>query len=60
MKHFKFMEKEELKNRWISILRQKASDYEHPARNKGEVVYEPSIDVICNEIEAFFTGLNNE
>jgi hypothetical protein len=49
---------EELKNRWISILRQKAS-YEHEARKRGEVVCSPSIDEICNEIEAFFVGLNH-
>lgn len=48
--------KEELKNRWVKILRQKA-EYEHNARKNGEVVCEPSIDDICNEIEAFFTGL---
>ena len=47
---------EELKNRWIKILRRKAS-YEHEERIKGEVVVSPSIDDICNEIEAFFAGL---
>ena len=50
--------KEELANRWISILRMKA-DYEHTARKKGETVCEPSIDDICNEIEAYFTGIIN-
>ncbi len=50
------MEKEELKNRWISILRHKA-EYEHEARKNGETVTRPDIDDICNEIEAFFTGL---
>lgn len=49
---------EELKNRWINLLRQKAS-YEHNARKNGELVAEPSIDDICNEIEAFFTGLTS-
>ena len=50
---------EELKNRWIGLLRQKASEYEHEARKKGTIVAEPSLDDICNEIEAFFTGLTN-
>jgi hypothetical protein len=49
---------EELKNRWVGLLRMKASEYEHKARKRGEVVYEPSLDDICNEMEAFFTGLN--
>lgn len=53
------MEKEELKNRWISILRGKASEYEHTARENGEIVCSPSIDTICNEIDVFFTGLIN-
>lgn len=48
---------EELKNRWISLLRMKA-DYEHKERKAGKVVASPSIDDICNEIEAFFVGLN--
>ena len=47
----------ELKDRWVQILRGKASEYEHKARGDGEVVCSPSIDQICNEIEAFFTGL---
>jgi len=51
------MNKEELKNRWISLLRRKAK-YEHEERKAGKVVVSPSIDDICNEIEAFFTGLN--
>ena len=50
---------QELKNRWINLLRIKASDYEHKARKNGEQVTEPSIDDICNEMEAFFTGLDN-
>ncbi len=49
---------EELKKRWIALLRGKASEYEHKARKKGEIVSGPSIDDICNEIEAFFAGLN--
>jgi len=52
------MTKEELKERWVELLRMKAA-YEHEARGRGEVVSSPSIDDICNEIEAFFTGLNN-
>jgi hypothetical protein len=48
---------EQLFDRWIKLLRQKAT-YEHEARKKGEVVASPSIDDICNEIEAFFTGFN--
>ena len=47
---------EELKNRWISILRTKA-EYEHNSRKNGETVASPSIDDICNEIEAFFAGV---
>ena len=51
------MNKQELKERWISILRHKAK-YEHDERKSGKIVASPSIDDICNEIEAFFTGLN--
>ena len=50
----------ELADRWISLLKGKASKYEHTARKNGEVVVEPSIDGICNEITAFFTGLINK
>lgn len=46
-----------LADRWISILRQKA-EYEHVARKNGEVVCSPSIDDICNEMLAYFTGIN--
>ena len=53
------MNKKELKDRWIVLLRQKASFFEHEARKRGETVAEPSLDDICNEIEAFFTGLEN-
>jgi len=49
----------DLAARWISSLRMKASEYEHPARRDGEVVTSPSIDDICNEINAFFTGLRS-
>ena len=52
------MTKEELKKRWISILRAKAG-YEHSARTNKEIVTSPDIDNICNEMEAFFTGLDN-
>lgn len=51
------MNLEELKERWVGILRGKASAYEHPARKNGEVISSPDIDNICNEIEAFFAGL---
>lgn len=47
----------ELKERWIQILRQKASQYEHLARKNGETVTSPSLDDLANEMEAFFTGL---
>jgi hypothetical protein len=47
----------DLKERWISLLRNKASQYEHEARKNGETVTGPSLDDICNEMEAFFTGL---
>lgn len=49
----------ELKDRWVSLLRHKAADYEHKARKNGEIVVGPSIDDICNEILAFFVGLEN-
>jgi len=53
------MNNEELKDRWITLLRHKASDYEHKDRQNGKIVSSPSIDDICNEIEAFFVGLTN-
>jgi hypothetical protein len=49
---------EQLKARWESILRSKASQYEHEARKEGKVVTGPSIDDICNEMDAFFIGLS--
>ena len=49
---------QELEKRWIGLLRMKASEYEHTARKAGKVVSEPSIDDVCNEIEAFFVGFN--
>ncbi len=48
---------QELHGRWNSLLRQKASTYEHAARKRGETVSSPDLDDICNEMEAFFTGL---
>lgn len=48
---------EELKNRWIEILRMKASEYEHKDRLNKKIVTSPDLDDICNEIESFFTGL---
>jgi len=53
------MNKQELKNRWVSLLRIKAG-YEHEMRRRGEIVCKPDIDDICNEIEAFFTGLEGQ
>lgn len=50
---------EELKRRWITILRGKASIYEHPARKNGETIVAPDLDDLANEVEAFFTGLSN-
>ena len=52
--------KRELFDRWNSILRMKASEYEHQARKNGEVVSSPSIDSICNEMSAFFVGLESK
>lgn len=42
--------------RWVSILRDKAQ-YEAEARRRGDAVAHPGIYDICNEIEAFFAGL---
>ena len=47
----------ELANRWISVLRSKASQYEHEAREKGKVVTAPDLDDVCNEMTAYFTGI---
>ena len=52
------MTNQELKDRWVSILRFKA-EYEHNDRKNGKTVTSPDIDTICNEIEAFFTGLGD-
>lgn len=54
------MKTEEIKNRWVSLLRMKAHKYEHKARKQGKIVASPDIDDICNELEAFFAGLNNK
>lgn len=51
------MTQKEIKERWVRLLRMKASEYEHSARKRGDVVCGPSIDDICNEMEAFFAGL---
>lgn len=48
---------EEIFKRWNSLLRNKANEYEHAARKRGEVVVSPSIDDICNEMDAFIAGL---
>jgi len=40
-------------DRWVRLLRLKAKEYEHKARKEGKEVYGPSIDSICNEMEAF-------
>lgn len=48
----------DLKNRWVSLIRGKASDYEHKARSEGRTVTSPSLDSIASEIEAFFIGLS--
>jgi len=58
------MEKEtrlnELMNRWVTILRGKASQYEHLARHNGDSqsISAPDLDSIASEIEAFFVGLD--
>ena len=49
-------QKEELKNRWIRLLRMKAA-YEHEARENGVIVTSPDLNDICGEIDAFFAGL---
>ena len=48
---------ESILNRWITALRQKASEYEHPASLSGEPVVYPSLDDICNEMEAYKAGV---
>lgn len=51
---------EELKTRWVGIIRAKASEYEHSARKRNEIVTIPSLDSIASEIEAFFVGIMND
>lgn len=51
---------EEIFERWNSLLRMKASEYEHDARKRGEVVVGPSIDDICNEMKAFLAGIESK
>lgn len=48
----------DLAHRWVSILREKAT-YEHIERKAGRPVSSPDLDDICNEINAFFTGLRS-
>ena len=48
--------KQELADRWICLLRMKAY-YEHDMRKAGKEVASPSIDDICNEMIAYFTGI---
>lgn len=48
-----------LEERWVRLLRFKAREYEHKERKEGKTVCSPSLDDICNEIQAFFAGLNN-
>jgi hypothetical protein len=43
-------------DRWITILRQKA-EYEHQERKQGKETCYPSIDDICNEMIAYFSGV---
>ena len=50
----------DLAKRWQTILRGKASHYEHPARKRGEEVCVPSLDDLANEMDAFFTGLQTK
>lgn len=50
---------DELFVRWISVLREKAHQYEHPQRKagkEGKIVY-PDLDTICNEMIAFLHGI---
>ena len=43
-------------NRWINIIRVKASEYEHTARKKGETITQPDLDSVCNEMKALKDG----
>jgi hypothetical protein len=51
---------DELFQRWNTILRCKAEEYEHTARRNGEVVTGPDLDDLANEMHTFFIGLNNK
>lgn len=42
--------------RWQSVCRQKAEQYEHPARKNGQQVISPSLDSLANEMEAYIAG----
>lgn len=48
---------EDVFSRWISSLRYKAGEYEHKRRRAGEDVTYPSLDDICNEMEAYLAGV---
>ena len=43
-------------DRWIGLLRFKAKEYEHVARKDGRTVLAPSLDDICNEMNAYQVG----
>jgi len=47
-------------DRWINNIRAKASEYEHKARKNSQVVVEPNLDAICNEMIAFKNGFNSK
>ena len=51
--------KKELCERWTSIIRTKAIEYEAEQRKqgKGHEVSSPDLLSIANEIDAFFVGL---
>ena len=49
--------KKELCDKWTTLIRAKAIEYEAQARKKGEIVSSPDLLDIANEIDAFFTGL---
>lgn len=59
-KKWRLKMKSETGLRWIKILRHKASRYEHEARGRKEVVTDPCLDTIANEIFAFFEGLESK
>lgn len=50
----------EVFDRWIGTLRHKASVYEHEDRARGKEVTSPSLDDICNEMNAFLAGLDSD